>query len=180
MANNIKSWISPLKNFIVELKKYTSDRPNVTDLISKLIITFGVVLIVGGLYLMIIASGLSGKSSSSATELAIGVINWIPGVPFYIGDLASSGVTLIGIVSWIMGVDLLLIGLGCWVRHRIARIISFAIFFLAACFQGIQLLYMGVLISPASLVVLCVDLTLAYFVFSRFDSQSLSNVKTTS
>ncbi len=171
MLKEVEDYFSPVIDPINKLRKYLSDRILITDLISKLVITFGVVLIIGGLYLMITASS-QVPQTSSAINSVVSVADWIPGIPFYIGNLANTSVTTIGLVSWFVGLDLLLVGLGLWVRHKLARFTALAIFALSACFQFIQFLFLGILGASTSVIELCVDIILVYFLFSRFDSQT--------
>lgn len=176
MLNEVKGYFSPVTDLINKLKKYLSYRIIITDLISKLVITFGVVLIVGGLYLMITASG-SAPQTSSAINSVLSVADWIPGIPFYINALANNSLTTIGLVSWFVGLDLLLVGLGLWIRDKFARFTALTIFALSALFQFIQFLYAGILGAPTSFIVLCIDAILVYFLLSRFDTQTGLNYK---
>ena len=167
MLGEAKNFFSPLTDQINKLKKYLSDRILITDLVSKLVITFGMVLIVGGLYLILTGAGISNQAAQSM----VSAVSWVPGIPFYIGDIANVSASSAGLVSWLIGLDLLLVGLGLWVRHRLARFTALAIFALAALFQFIQFLFLGSLGAPASVFDLCVDVILVFFLFSRFDSQ---------
>ena len=166
-------WIQySCEKMLRKLKNYLSDRTLITDLLAKLIITFGVVLIVGGLYLIITGASVSTQVAQTnlAAKSAVSTVDWIPGIPFYIGDLANVSVTAIGLVSWILGIDLLLVGLGIWVRHPLARLAALMIFTLAAFFQFVQFLLLGILGSPISIIELCVDGVIVYFLLSKFDS----------
>jgi hypothetical protein len=99
-------------------------------------------------------------------------VAWIPGIPFIIGDLTSlSAAITIGSVFWIIGIDMLLVGLGLWTRHRFVRLAAILLFSLAAFFQFIEFLFFGVLGSSLSVVELCVDVVLVYFLFSKFDAK---------
>jgi lysylphosphatidylglycerol synthetase-like protein (DUF2156 family) len=136
-----------------------------------IIITAGMVLIVSGLYLMIKdASALTQVAQTNLVKSAVSAADWIPGIPFYVGDLANASISVIGLVSWILGIDLLLVGLGVWVRHRLARLAALVIFGLAAFFQFVQFLLLGILGSPISIIELCVDGIIVYCLISRFDS----------
>ena len=172
MQRKIKTLLIPK-----QLESYLANRALVTDLLCKLVITFGVVLIVGGLYLMITAATTSTQVYQTyvAIKSTVDTVNWIPGIPFYIGDLINSGASAVGLVSWILGVDLILVGLGLWVRHRIARFAAFLFFGLAAMFQFVQFLFFGAFGSPASIIELCIDVVIIYFLFSRFDSATIAS-----
>lgn len=164
MAEEFRSYFSEFKkNFVTKIEKYTSNRVIVTDVLSKLVMTFGVVLIIGGLYLMLFNSGTSPESSM----LAVSTLGWIPGIPFSVGDLSQRGTSVVGLASWVIGVDLLLVGLGFWVRNKLARFIGMAIFMLATIFQFIGFLYAGIIGSPSSAVGFCVNGVLVFFLFSR-------------
>jgi lysylphosphatidylglycerol synthetase-like protein (DUF2156 family) len=171
MQREAKDYFSPVTDSINKFRKYLSDHTLITDLVCKLVITFGVVLIVGGLYLMVNASSQIPQTSSAINSV-VSVADWIPGIPFYIGALANTSATTIGLVSWFVGLDLLLVGLGLWVRHKLARFTALTIFALAACFQFIEFLNLGIMGSPASVIGVCVDAILIYFLFSKFDSQT--------
>jgi lysylphosphatidylglycerol synthetase-like protein (DUF2156 family) len=133
--------------------------------------TIGVVLIVSGLYLTIKDTIASTQDvRTNLAKSAVSALDWIPGIPFYVGDLAKASITVIGLVSWILGIDLLLVGLGVWARHRLARFAALVIFGSAAFFQFVQFLLLGILGSPISIIELCVDGVIVYFLLSRFDS----------
>jgi hypothetical protein len=172
MLGEAKSYLSELNSYILKFKKYINDRTLITDLLTKLIITFGVVLIIGGLYLMITDPGASTQvaQTNSAAQSVVSTMEWIPGIPFLISSLVNVGATAIGLVSWILGIDFLLVGLGFWVRNRIARLIGLMIFILAAFFQFVQFLYFGILGSSTSIIEFLVDGIFVYFLFSRFES----------
>lgn len=150
-------------------KKYLSDRALITDYVAKLTITFGVVLIVSGLYLMITNPSASTQASQSLPS-AVSAVDWIPGIPFYVGNLSNVAAITVGSVSWILGVDLLLVGLGLWVRHAVARLAALMLFALAAFFQFVQFLFLGIIGSPTSVAELLIDVAFVYCLFSRFDS----------
>ncbi len=168
MAEQIKDYFSPFTDSINELKKYLSDHSLITDLISKLVITFGVVLIVGGLYLMI----TDGGTSAQTVKTMVSAVDWVPGTPFYMGGLENMSASTVGLVAWIIGLDLLLVGLGLWVRHTLARFAAMAIFALSAYFQLIQFLHFGIVGAPAATAQLCADGVFVYFLFSKFDQKT--------
>jgi len=159
--------LSPVTNSTNKLRKYLFDRVLITDLVAKLVITFGVVLIAGGLYLMLTQASMSAQSIVSA-------VSWVPGIPFYVGVLSNVGSSTVGLVVWLIGLDLLVVGLGLWVRHVLARFTALTVFALASCFQFVQCVELGILGAPASAASLCVDAVLAYFLFSRFDSVAVA------
>ena len=89
------------------------------------------------------------------------------------GSLTNTSVSIIGLISWFIGLDLLLVGLGLWVRHNFARLAALMIFALAACFQFIQFLLSGIMGSPASITGLILNGILFYFILLKFDSQTV-------
>jgi hypothetical protein len=162
----------PIKSLKI---KYIDNCTIITDLLTRLIITFSVVLIVGGLYLIFNdTSGLDAIQRSVATQSAISSVSWVPGIPFSPADLTYGGIAVIGLVIWIIGVDLLLVGLGLWVRHRLARLAAIMIFLFAAVFQFIELLYSGFFGAPSAVTGFIIDAIFVYFLFSRFDSPKVS------
>lgn len=165
-----------LKNYFSKFKEYLADETLITDLLSKVTITFGVILIIGGLYLMIINPITSTQATqlSQTAKSTVNTVSWIPGIPFNFDDLANFTSITVGSVSWILGVDMLLVGLGLWVRHRLARLAAIILFSLAALFQFIQFLFLGAIGSPMSIVDLCIDGLFVYLLFSKFDKQSIA------
>jgi hypothetical protein len=147
------------------------DKSTVSDILAKCVITFGVVLLVGGLYLMIVNPAVEVSSSQGAASVpsAFAGIEWVPGVPLFKGDLASIDALLAGSVYWIFGFNMLLVGLGLWVRHRFARLAGLFIFALAAFFDFAQFLLGGFLGAPFSVVMLLVDVVFVYLLLSKFD-----------
>jgi hypothetical protein len=154
-----------------KLENYPSDRA-LTDLLARLIVVFGVALIAGGFYSVIAYASASTQvaQTSSAAKSVVSILDWIPGIPFYVCDLADFSAATIGLVSWILGIGLLLVGLGLWGRRRLARLAALAIFGAAAFFQFVQFLLLGFLGSPISIVELCADGVIVYSLLSRFDS----------
>lgn len=167
--------ISRLKDRIVEI---TSNRPLVSDFMAKLVITFGIVLIVSGLALMLSDSSLVSETplADSAIDSAVGVISWVPGTPFNAKELVSFNVTAAGLVTWVTGIDLLLIGLGVWIRHRIAHLAAAVMFGLATIFQCQQFITMGIKGAPASITGIAVNVIIAYFLFTVFNWERHLNV----
>jgi lysylphosphatidylglycerol synthetase-like protein (DUF2156 family) len=166
MLRGVEDYFSPLIDSVNKLRRYLSDCALITDLTSKLVITFGVVLMIGGLYLMI----TDPSALNQAAQSMVSTVGWVPGIPFYIGNLANSSASTAGLIAWLVGLDLLLVGLGLWVRHKLARFTATIVFGLAAFFQFIQFLDTGIIGSPSSAVGLCVDAILVYFLLSKFDS----------
>lgn len=160
----LRFYFSPLIDLISKLRTYLSDKMLITDLITKFVITFGVVLIVGGLYLMMSNVGGSSQVSSLA---------WVPGVPFSMDSIANYGVSTIGLVSWFVGLDLFIVGLGLWVRDKLARYTALIIFFIGVVFQFLEFMNLGIMGSPASITQVIIDLVLIYFLSSRFDSPKI-------
>lgn len=175
MLRAVKDYFSPLVDLINKIRNYLSDHRFITDLVTRLVITFGVVLIIGGLYLMI---GDSGPHTTAAIRSVTMVVVWIPGIPFSFNYLASTSAVTIGLVSWFIGMDLLLLGLGLWVRHWLARFVGLLIFALAALFQFLDFLNVGIMGAPASIPELIVSGIFIYFLVSRFDSTVAKPLRT--
>jgi lysylphosphatidylglycerol synthetase-like protein (DUF2156 family) len=171
MSASVNDFFSPIIDLISKLRKHLSDHVLITDLITKLVITFGVVSLIGGVSLMITGSGASAQT----TQSTVSAFNWIPGIPFSINSLSNSSVSTIGLASWLVGLDLLLVGLGLWVRHKLARLAAMIIFVLAACCQFVQFISLGALGAPSSVLQLFVDVIFVYFLFSKFDSKTVIN-----
>jgi len=142
----------------------------VAALLARLIIILGVALVVAGLFFMIVyvKTSIQHGQPDLAVSSAVSVLDWIPGIPFYIGDLANCNLTTIWLVSWILGPSLILIGFGLRAKNRLARLAAITIFASAAYFQFIQFLLLGILGSPTSVIELCADGAILYLLLSRF------------
>jgi hypothetical protein len=153
-----------------KIRNYLNNKSEVTDLMSMLVITFGVTLLIAGLYLM--ATDASQALHGDLTgQSVISAISWIPGIPLYLGELAEYSLTAVGLVSWVIGFDFLLIGLGLWNRHRFARFAALVVFLLASCFQFVQFLLAGVLGSPTAAVETIINVILLYLIMSKVEIQ---------
>lgn len=155
-----------------QFKKHLDNKEVITNILSKVIITLGVVLIVGGVYLMLLNPGSSSQTSIAAKSV-IDITAWIPGLPFFVNDLNSIGITAIGLISWVMGLNLLLTGLGLWIRHGLARLAALTIFLMATVVQLTQFLLSGIVGAPNSIVLLLLDVFVVYLVFTKVDSQKI-------
>ena len=154
-----------------KLKNYSTNRALITDVLTVIIIATGAALVIGGLFLMIKdATASTQVAQINLAKSAVSAVDWIPGIPFYIGDLAKTSAVIIGLVSWILGIDFFLVGLGVWVRNQLARFAAFLIFGSAAFYQFVQFLLLGILGSPMSIIELSVDGAIVFCLLSRFDS----------
>lgn len=128
-------------------------------------ITLGVVVLIGGLFLIILDAILPVKANgTSLTVHSVAfILDMLPGIPLCISDLISSGITVAGLISWLVGLDILLVGLGLWAKHKMARRIAFLLFLLAAYFDFIQFLLFGFVGSPNSAVGLSLNGLIVYF-----------------
>jgi hypothetical protein len=87
----------------------------------------------------------------------------IPGIPFELGDLINSGgLTLVGIALWVVGFDVLLVGLGLWARSKLAKWVALMVFSVAAFFDLVQFLLLGLLGSPSSVIGIFVNGLIVY------------------
>jgi hypothetical protein len=160
------------KKFLTRTRRHFDNRELITNILSNLIITLGVVLIVGGLFLIVSDPGTSNSAQANmAARSVIDTTAWIPGLPFFLGDIASCSITAIGLVSWLMGINLLLTGLGLWIRHRLARLVALTIFSVSNVIQFAQFMLLGVVGAPYSIVLLILNGVIAYFLFTKFDSR---------
>jgi hypothetical protein len=66
-----------------------------------------------------------------------------------------------------LGLDILLVGLGLWVRHRGARWVGVTIFGLAAFFDFVQFLLFGLLGAPGSSIELIVNSLILWGLFKH-------------
>ncbi len=161
--------------FYIRLKNFLTNRKFITDVVVRLVITFGVILIIGGLYTLLMLTNQVSQSSS-AIDSVLTVIWWIPGIPLFLADVYDTTVTTIGIISFVLGIDLFLVGLGLWVRHPLARLTAIIIFGLGAFFQLVEFFYIGYMGIPSystpTIFALIVEVILLYFLLSRFDSKN--------
>jgi hypothetical protein len=130
-------------------------------------ITVGVVLLVGGLFITILSASLPTKVSGvdSMTRSIVFVMGLIPGIPLSFGDLVNNGLAIVGIVSWIIGFDVLLVGLGLWAKNKFAKWVALVIFALAAYFDFVQFLFLGLLGSPSSVIGTLINGLIVYLLF---------------
>jgi hypothetical protein len=113
---------SPERGMRTSQKKtsWLNNKLLISDFISMTVITLGVVLLVGGLYLMATDSGNLSRNEANQLlpQSPASIIGTVPGIPFDINSLSTNSSSSVGFTSWVVGLDFLLIGLGLWVRHR--------------------------------------------------------------
>ncbi len=144
------------------------DKSSVARILFVTLVTFGIILLIGGLFLIALAMNLPTELSDtdSITQSVASIINQIPGVPVNVNDLTN--LTMIGIVSWIIGLNILLIGLGLWVKSKLAKWTALGIFALATLTDFIQFLLSGILGSPGAIPGVLINGTFLYFI-SKLD-----------
>jgi hypothetical protein len=104
-----------------ELLTRLNNKSLITDAISVTSITIGVVLLVGGLFITILATSLPTKVSgvNSIAQSIVFLMDQIPGIPLSLEDLINNGLTTIGIVSWVIALTFFLSDLGCGRRANL-------------------------------------------------------------
>lgn len=150
-------------------KKVPFGRPD-TDLIGDILtittISLGVTLLVGGLFMVISDTAIFNVSKTvSSTQSMAHIIDLFPGMPFSTSwpfDLISSGMATVGIVTWIVGADILLIGLGFWTKHKLAKWVGIGVFGLAIWFDFIEFLFFGVLGAPEAVISITINGLILY------------------
>jgi hypothetical protein len=85
------------------------------------------------------------------------------------GALSQYSLSAIGLVSWIIGLDLLLTGLGLWVKHRLAQIVAVIIFALSTFAQFIEFLLLGIVGSPSSVILTILNSIILYVLVTKFN-----------
>jgi lysylphosphatidylglycerol synthetase-like protein (DUF2156 family) len=146
------------------------NRSLVTDALLLVPITLGVLLLVAGLLIIILSASLPAQASDvdSTTQSIVFVMSQIPGVPLNFNDLANGSLTMIGMVSWIIGLDIILIGLGLRARSRFAKWIAMGVFVIAAFFDLVTFLNVGILGSFGAFIGIFINGFFVYL-FSKVD-----------
>lgn len=152
------------------LLAWVSNKSLIADVIFVTSMTSGVVLLVGGLFITILAASLPERISGvdSLAQSIVFVMGQIPGVPLSLEDLINNGLATVGIVSWIIGFDVLLVGLGLWVKSKFAKWVAMMIFSLAAFFDFVRFLFLGLLGSSNSLIGMFVNGSIV-FLLTKLD-----------
>jgi hypothetical protein len=104
-------------------------------------------------------------ANPSVSQSILFLTDQFPGVPLPIEELASQSSIVIGISVAILGLDMLLIGLGLWVKHNLARWIGMFVFALAAYFDFTQFLLLGFLGASGPTVEVLANLLVLYLLF---------------
>ena len=130
---------------------------------------FGVTLLIGGLFLTILDANwiMGANETNSIAQSITRILEMLPGVPFPLNDLADSSTTVLGLISWVVGLDLLLVTLGLWTRHSMARWIAILVFSLAAYSDFTRFLLFGIVGSPSATVGLGFDCLMIYFLLKE-------------
>jgi len=137
------------------------------DVLFLVVTTSGIMLTISGLFVMILAATLPAEVSGVELlqQSVLSVLGLIPGVPINMNDLEGSSLTAIGMVSWIVGLDLLVVGLGLWVRSKVARWIAIIVFTSSVFFNFVQFLLLGLLGAPMATVSLLVNALILYLLW---------------
>ncbi len=127
-------------------------------------VTIGIILLLGGVFIIILSSSMPAKASGvdSMVQTIALTINLVPGVPLSFTDLTGGGFIMIGIVSWITGLNILLVGLGLFVKSTLAKWVALGTFALATIIDFIQFLIYGVLGSPDAVLGILINGILVY------------------
>jgi len=132
--------------------------------ISLVSIGLGGLLLIMGLLMLIVDTGLFMNPArvSLVSKNFLSTLAQFPGIPFDLTELTTSPATIAGIVVWILGLDVMLVGLGLWVKNRFARYTGITVFGLAAFFDFVKFLLSGILGAPSSVIELIVNSTILY------------------
>ncbi len=146
------------------LSPYLNNKVWITNALFIITTTVGIVLVVGGLSAIILASTMTASTSDAELmhQSVMSVLGPLPGVPINIQDLGDASLSSTGLVSWIIGLNLLVVGLGLWQRSKFAKWVAIIIFGLAAFFNFAQFMFFGVLGAPAAIVGLFINVLILY------------------
>jgi len=146
------------------------------EIISLVSIGLGSVLLASSLLMLVLDTGffMSSTHVSMVSNNFLNTVAQLPGIPFDLTELKTSPSTISGILVWILGLDIVLVGLGIWVKNRLARYAGITVFGLAAYFNFVKFLLFGILGSPSSIIELAVNSTILYLLFK---SEIWTNVK---
>jgi hypothetical protein len=135
--------------------------------VSLFSIGLGGLLLVLGLLMLMFDTGifLSSTRVSLVSNNFLSTIAQFPGIPVDLTELTTSPATIAGFVVWILGFDIMLVGLGLWVKSRFARYVGIAVFGMAAFFDFVKFLLAGVLGAPGSVIELIANSVLLYCLF---------------
>ena len=125
------------------------------DVLFLVVTTSGIMLTISGLFVMILAATLPAEVSGVELlqQSVLSVLGLIPGVPINMNDLEGSSL------------DLLVVGLGLWVRSKVARWIAIIVFTSSVFFNFVQFLLLGLLGAPMATVSLLVNALILYLLW---------------
>jgi len=135
--------------------------------ISLFSIGLGAILLVSGLLMLFVDGSLSSTRASLVSNNFLSTVAQFPGIPFNLTDLTSSPAAVGGIVVWVLGIDIMLVGLGLWIKNKLARYFAVTVFGIAAFFDFTNFLLSGVLGAPSSVTELLVNSALLYCLFKN-------------
>jgi hypothetical protein len=135
--------------------------------ISLISIGLGGLLLILGLLMLVVDTGLFMSSTrvSLVSNNFLSTLAQFPGIPFDLSELTTSPATVAGIVVWILGLDVMLVGLGLWVKNRFARYTGIIVFGMAAFFDFVKFLLSGILGAPSSVIELIANSIILYCLF---------------
>jgi hypothetical protein len=135
--------------------------------VSLVSIGLGGLLLVLGLLMLVVDTGLFMNPThvSLVSKNFLSTLAQFPGIPFDLTELTTSPATIAGIVVWILGLDVMLVGLGLWVKNRFAIYAGIVIFGLAVFFDFVKFLLSGILGAPSSVIELIVNSMILYCLF---------------
>ncbi len=135
--------------------------------ISLVSVSLGGLLLVLGLLMLAVDTGLFMNPTrvSLVSSNFLSTLAQFPGIPFDLTELTTSPATIAGIVVWILGLDIMLVGLGLWVKNRFARYTGIIVFGLAAFFDFSKFLLSGILGAPSSVIELIANSIILYCLF---------------
>jgi len=141
---------------------YVKEEPSrlgtVSDIVTDIMISIGLVAMVSGIYILTRSQDPTGGASDVVYQMVVSILDQLPGLPFSISLSKNNNIAALGFFTIFLGLSTLWVGYGLWKKIYVARVSGIALYSFAIIADMINILYYKLVYTPIGVFVSIIEL----------------------
>lgn len=162
IVNKIEEDNNPHIAHAPETIDYTKEEPSrlrtISDIVTDVILSIGLVAMVSGIYILTRAQDPTGGPSDVVYQMVVSILDQLPGLPFSINLSNNNNMVSLGFFTLFMGLSTLWVGYGLWKKIYVARVSGIALYSFAIIADMINIVYYKLVYTPIGVFVSIIEL----------------------
>jgi hypothetical protein len=139
-------------------KKEPSKLRTISDIVTDVMLSIGLVALVSGIYILTRAQDPTGGPSDVVYQMVVSILDQLPGLPFSINLSKNNNLVALGFFTIFLGLSTLWVGYGLWKKIYVARVSGIVLYSFAIIADMINIMYYKLVYTPISVFVSIIEL----------------------